>query len=289
MTTIAFIGLGVMGGPMAAHLAAAGHSVSVHNRTLSRARDWVARHGGALAETPARAAHNADLVITCVGRDEDVRSVVLGPEGALDAMAPGSILIDHTTASAELARDLAERTADRGIGFLDAPVSGGQTGAEQGALSIMVGGEAAVFARAETVLGAYGRRVTLMGPAGAGQLTKMVNQICVAGLIQGLAEGLAFGERAGLDMDRVLAVIGQGAAQSWQMDHRGPTMLADQFDFGFAIDWMRKDLGICLDEARANGARLPVTALIDQFYGDLQADGGGRWDATALIRRLRDA
>ncbi|MBI3147040.1 MAG: NAD(P)-dependent oxidoreductase [Betaproteobacteria bacterium] len=287
-SSCAFLGLGVMGAPMAGHLARAGHTVAVYNRTAARAAGWVTQYGGRAADTPAAAASGALLVMTCVGNDDDLRAVVLGPEGALAGMSPGSVLIDHTTASAQVARELHAAAAARGVGFLDAPVSGGQVGAEKGQLTIMVGGEPAVFAQAESILRTYAKAVTLMGPAGAGQLTKMVNQICIAGLLQGLAEGLDFGRRAGLDLEQVLQVIGKGAAQSWQMDNRGPTMITDRFDFGFAVDWMRKDLAICLEEARANGSTLPVTALVDQFYARLQARGGGRWDTSSLIRHLRD-
>jgi 3-hydroxyisobutyrate dehydrogenase-like beta-hydroxyacid dehydrogenase len=287
-SSCAFLGLGVMGAPMAGHLARAGHTVAVYNRTAARAAAWVTQYGGRAADTPAAAASGALLVMTCVGNDDDLRAVVLGPEGALAGMSPGSVLIDHTTASAQVARELHAAAAARGVSFLDAPVSGGQVGAEKGQLTIMVGGEPAVFEQAESILRTYAKAVTLMGPAGAGQLTKMVNQICIAGLLQGLAEGLDFGRRAGLDLEQVLQVIGKGAAQSWQMDNRGPTMITDQFDFGFAVDWMRKDLAICLEEARANGSTLPVTALVDQFYARLQARGGGRWDTSSLIRHLRD-
>lgn len=284
----AFLGLGVMGGPMAGHLARVGHPVTVFNRSRPKAEAWVSAHGGRLAPAPGEAARGASLVMVCVGNDDDLREVLLGPQGALEAMSPGSILVDHTTASATVAREIYAAAAERGVGFLDAPVSGGQAGAENGQLTIMVGGDEAVYARAEPVLQAYAKAVTLMGPPGAGQLTKMVNQIAIAGLLQGLSEALHFGQRAGLDVERVLQVIGKGAAQSWQMDHRGSTMLADRFDFGFAVDWMRKDLAICLAEARANGANLPVTAVVDQFYARLQARGGGRWDTSSLIRLLRD-
>jgi len=284
----AFIGLGVMGGPMAGHLAAQGHAVAVYNRSAAKAEQWVAKHGGRAAPTPAEAAQGADLVMTCVGNDDDLRAVILGPNGAIAGMSQGSILVDHTTASAEVAREIGAQAKTRGVNFLDAPVSGGQVGAEKGQLTIMAGGEAEAFARAEPILRAYGKAVTLMGPCGCGQITKMVNQICIAGLLQGLSEALNFGQRAGLDMEQVLQVIGKGAAQSWQMDNRGPTMLADQFDFGFAVDWMRKDLSICLAEARAQNVALPVTALIDQFYARIQARGGGRWDTSSLIRLLRD-
>lgn len=284
---VAFIGLGVMGGPMAAHLAAAGHRVSVYNRTAEKARKWVARHGGRAAATPGEAAQDAELVFACVGNDEDVRAIALGERGALAAMPPGAIFVDHTTASARLARELDESARARGLEFIDAPVSGGQSGAESGTLTVMCGGDPEPFERMRPVAMAYARAVTRLGPAGAGQLTKMVNQTCIAGLVQGLAEGLAFGAKAGLDLRLVLEVIGKGAAQSWQMDNRGKTMIEDRFDFGFAVDWMRKDLGLVLDEARRNGARLPVAALVDQFYADIQAQGGSRWDTSSLIRRLR--
>jgi 3-hydroxyisobutyrate dehydrogenase len=285
---VAFLGLGVMGYPMAGHLAAAGHEVTVYNRTAAKAAKWVAQHGGKSAATPGSAAAGADVVMMCVGNDDDVRAVALGADGALSAMRSGTILVDHTTASAQVAREVHAAAAKKGVGFLDAPVSGGQAGAENGKLTIMVGGEAATFARAEPVLARYARAVTLLGGPGSGQLTKMVNQICIAGLVQGLSEGIAFAERAGLDVGTVLECIGKGAAQSWQMDNRGKTMAADQFDFGFAVDWMRKDLGICIAEARANGAQLPVTALVDQFYAKLQAQGGGRRDTSSLIRLLRE-
>jgi 3-hydroxyisobutyrate dehydrogenase-like beta-hydroxyacid dehydrogenase len=283
----AFIGLGVMGFPMAGHLARAGHPVTVYNRTAARAAAWVERYGGQAAPTPAAAARAAEVVFTCVGNDDDVAAVVDGDDGAFAGMAPGAVLVDHTTASAGLARRLAAAAAARGLACLDAPVSGGQQGAEAGQLSIMVGGDAAVLERVRPVLAAYARAITHLGPAGAGQLTKMVNQICLAGLVEALAEGLAFAEKAGLDGRTVLAAIGQGAAQSWMMDHRSGTMLADRFDFGFAVDWMRKDLAICLDQARRQGAALPVTALVDQLFADLQRAGGGRADITSLIRRLR--
>jgi len=286
MARVAFIGLGVMGAPMAGHLAKAGHQVTVYNRTASRAADWVERHGHAAAATPADAAEGAELVLACVGNDADVRSVTTGPGGAFETLAPGAVFVDHTTASAEVARELAGRAAERGAGFVDAPVSGGQAGAEKGQLTVMCGGDAGDFARAEPVIAAYARACRLMGPVGAGQLTKMVNQICIAGLLQGLSEGLAFGQKAGLDGLAVLDVIGKGAAGSWQMENRGPTMLEGRFDFGFAIDWMRKDLAICLEEAERNGAALPVTALVDQFYKDVQRMGGGRGDTSSLIRRL---
>lgn len=283
---VAFIGLGVMGAPMAGHLAQAGHQVTVYNRTRARANDWAQLHDGRVAATPAEAASGAELVAVCVGNDDDVRSVVLGDDGALAAMMPQALLVDHTTASAALARELAAAAAERQVGFLDAPVSGGQAGAESGQLTVMVGGEADAFARAEPVLSHYARRARLLGPVGSGQLAKMVNQICIAGVLQGLSEGLHFARQAGLDAEAVIDVISQGAAQSWQMDNRSPTMLRDEFDFGFAVNWMRKDLEIVLGEARRNGARLPLTALVDQFYGDIQQAGGGRWDTSSLLRRL---
>ena len=288
---LAFLGLGVMGFPMAGHLARAGHSVTVYNRTAARAEKWLASTTSSQkctsAPTPAAAAAGASMVMMCVGNDDDVRAVALGPDGAVAAMQRGSILIDHTTASAMVAREVHHAASARGIGFLDAPVSGGQAGAENGKLTIMVGGDADSFATAEPVLATYAKAVTLMGGPGSGQLTKMVNQICIAGMIQALSEGINFAARAGLDVQGVLDVIGKGAAQSWQMDNRGKTMAADQFDFGFAVDWMRKDLSICLGEARANGAGLPVTALVDQFYARIQAQGGARWDTSSLIRLLR--
>ncbi len=284
---LAFIGLGVMGAPMAGHLAAAGHRVTVYNRTSEKAQRWVARHGGRPAATPREAAQDAEIVFACVGNDDDVRAVTLGERGAFAGMRSGAVFVDHTTASARLARELHEQAQARGLSFVDAPVSGGQAGAENGALTIMCGGDPEPFERMRPVAMAYARAVTRIGPAGAGQLAKMVNQICIAGLVQGLAEGIAFGQRAGLDMPLVLEVIGKGAAQSWQMDHRGRTMIEDRFDFGFAVDWMRKDLGLVLEEARRNGARLPVTALVDQFYADLQSQGGSRWDTSSLIRRLK--
>jgi 3-hydroxyisobutyrate dehydrogenase len=284
---LAFLGLGVMGYPMAGHLARAGHEVTVYNRSPAKADAWRNEYRGRTARTPAEAARSAEIVLMCVGNDDDVRTVANGADGALAGMAAGTILVDHTTASAEVAREVHAAAAARGVGFLDAPVSGGQAGAQNGKLTIMVGGDAPTFARAEGVLAHYARAVTLMGDSGAGQLTKMVNQICIAGLLQGLSEGIDFAMRAGLDAERVLDVISKGAAQSWQMENRGRTMAADQFDFGFAVDWMRKDLGICLAEARANGATLPVTALVDQFYGRIQQQGGGRWDTSSLVRLLR--
>lgn len=284
---VAFIGLGVMGYPMAGHLARAGHQVTVYNRTGAKAADWVAEYGGAVAATPREAASGAEFVFVCVGNDADLRAVVLGVDGALAGVAKGGVLVDHTTASADVARELAALAQERGVAFVDAPVSGGQAGAVNGALTVMCGGESAPFEAMKPVAIAYARAITLLGSSGAGQLAKMVNQIAIAGLVQALSEAISFGERAGLDMNAVLGVIGKGAAQGWQMDNRGPTMVADKFDFGFAVNWMRKDLGLVLDEAKRNGARLPVTALVDQFYADVQAQGGGRWDTSSLIRRLR--
>jgi 3-hydroxyisobutyrate dehydrogenase-like beta-hydroxyacid dehydrogenase len=287
MANVAFIGLGVMGFPMAGHLAKAGHQVTVYNRTPARAEQWVAKHGGRRAATPAEAAAGAEFVFSCVGDDPDLREVTAGPAGTFAGMAKGAIHIDHTTASAQAARELAAAAAARGLGFLDAPVSGGQAGAENGQLTVMVGGDRAVFERAQPVIAHFARAVTLIGPSGSGQLAKMVNQICVVGVVQGLAEAIDFGLRAGLDMKLVLDTIAKGAAQSWQMDNRGKTMIDDKFDFGFAIDWMRKDLRICLEEAARTGARLEMTRAIDGFYAELQGMGGGRWDTSALIRRLR--
>jgi 3-hydroxyisobutyrate dehydrogenase len=287
MARVAFIGLGVMGYPMAGHLAAKGHAATVYNRTAAKAEAWVAAHGHAAAQTPQAAAEGAEIVFACVGNDDDLRAVTLGPDGAFASLSRDAIFVDHTTASASVARELDAAARDRGAHFIDAPVSGGQAGAENGVLTVMCGGEEAAYARAEPVIGAFARACRLMGPAGAGQLTKMVNQICIVGLLQGLSEGLAFAQKAGLDGEAVLDVISKGAAGSWQMENRGKTMLADAFEFGFAVDWARKDLGICLDEANANGAALPVTALVDQFYKDVQAMGGGRWDTSSLIRRLR--
>ena len=281
---LAFLGLGVMGHPMAGHLARAGHEVTVYNRTAAKAEQWVAEHGGRLARTPDDAAGAAEVVMMCVGNDDDVRSVA---GRALTTMKAGTVLVDHTTASAEVARETHAAAKARGVGFLDAPVSGGQAGAVNGKLTIMVGGEADVYARAEPVLAHYARAVTLMGGPGSGQLTKMVNQICIAGLVQALAEGIDFAQRSGLDAERVIDVISKGAAQSWQMENRAKTMIADKYDFGFAVDWMRKDLGICLAEARRNGGTLPVTSLVDQFYGKVQQMGGGRWDTSSLLRALR--
>ncbi len=283
---LAFLGLGVMGYPMAGHLARAGHDVTVYNRSAAKAATWVEAHGGASAPTPAAAASRAEIVMMCVGNDDDVRMVVTGKDGALSGMAKGAVLVDHTTASAEVAREVYDAAKKQGVGFLDAPVSGGQAGAENGKLTIMVGGDDDVYARCEKVLATYARAVTLMGGPGAGQLTKMVNQICIAGLVQALSEGVHFAMRAKLDPLRVLDVISKGAAQSWQMENRGKTMVEDKFDFGFAVDWMRKDLSICLAEARRNGAMLPVTALVDQWYAEVQARGGGRWDTSSLVRLL---
>ena len=282
----AFIGLGVMGYPMAGHLAAKGHEVTVYNRTRTKAEAWVEEHGGALAETPAQAAAGRDFVFVCVGNDDDVRSVVHGDDGALAGMDDGAVLVDHTTDSADLARELDAAARERGVGFVDAPVSGGQAGAENGVLTVMCGGETAVFDRAAPVVESYARAVTLMGPAGAGQLTKMVNQICIAGLVQGLSEAMNFAARADLDCDLVTDVISKGAAGSWQMENRARTMARGEFEFGFAVDWMRKDLAIALAEAERNGARLPTTALIDKFYAHVQARGGGRWDTSSLIHLL---
>jgi 3-hydroxyisobutyrate dehydrogenase-like beta-hydroxyacid dehydrogenase len=284
---VAFLGLGVMGYPMAGHLLRAGHAVTVYNRTAAKAEAWVKEYGGASAATPRAAAEGADIVFACVGNDDDLRSVVLGDDGALAGMRAGAIFVDHTTASAAVARELSGMARDRGMQFIDAPVSGGNLGAINGALTVMCGGDAAAFATIQPVALAFAKAVTLLGESGAGQLAKMVNQIAIAGLAQGLSEAIAFGERAGLDMKAVLAVIGKGAAQSWQMDNRGPTMIEGKFDFGFAVDWMRKDLGLVLDEAKRNGAQLPVTALVDQFYADIQSRGGQRWDTSSLIRRLR--
>ncbi len=287
MAKIAFLGLGVMGAPMARHLAAAGHDVTVYNRTAEKAAAWVAAHGGRAAATPAEAARGADAVLACVGADHDLRAVTLGPDGAFAAMAPGALFIDHTTVSAAIARELAEQGETLGLHVVDAPVSGGQAGAENGQLTIMCGGTPQAFAAAEPIMQAFAKRIGHMGPAGSGQLTKMVNQLCIAGVLQGLAEGLALGEAAGLDLGQVVDVISKGAAQSWQMENRATTMAAGKFDFGFAVDWMRKDLGLALDEARRLGVPLPVGALVDQFYADVQAMGGGRQDTSSLIRRLR--
>ena len=298
-TRVTFLGLGVMGYPMAGHLALAGHRVTVYNRTPAKAQAFAAEfaaQGARAAATPREAAAGADIVFCCVGNDDDLRAVTLGrlgPDGARQAdgafagMAPGAVFVDHTTASAEVARELYAAAQAAGLHFIDAPVSGGQAGAQNGMLTVMCGGDAPVFERVRPAAMAFSRAFTLMGGSGAGQLTKMVNQICIAGLVQGLSEAIAFGQRAGLDLPQVLDVIGKGAAQSWQLDNRGKTMAEDRFDFGFAVDWMRKDLGLVLDEAKRNGARLPVTALVDQFYADVQAMGGGRWDTSSLVRRLR--
>lgn len=288
MAKVAFIGLGVMGYPMAGHLQRVGHEVCVFNRTASRAVRWVEQFGGRSAATPREAAQGAEFVMCCVGNDDDLRSVTQGADGALAGMQPGAVLVDHTTASAQVARELAVLAAERELGFLDAPVSGGQAGAENGALTVMVGGDPLIFGRTESVIAAYSRMVRLMGPVGSGQLTKMVNQICVGGLLQGLSEALHFARSAGLDGMAAMEVISKGAAQSWQLENRHQSMLEGRFDFGFAVDWMRKDLGMVLDEARRNGAQLPVTALVDQFYAEVQAAGGGRWDTSSLITRLKD-
>ncbi|WP_454814737.1 NAD(P)-dependent oxidoreductase [Labrys neptuniae] len=284
---VAFLGLGVMGFPMAGHLAVrGGHQVTVYNRTPAKAQAWVEKYGNASAPTPAEAAADADIVFACVGNDDDLRSVTTGPQGAFSGMKKGAVFVDHTTASAEVARELYEAAGKLGLGFIDAPVSGGQAGAENGALGVMCGGDADVYARAEPVIAHYAKACQLMGPSGAGQLTKMVNQICIAGLVQGLSEGVHFANKAGLDIEKVIGVISKGAAQSWQMENRWKPMQEGKFDFGFAVDWMRKDLGICLDTARANGAQLPVTALVDQFYAEVQAMGGRRWDTCSLVARL---
>ena len=284
---LAFVGLGIMGYPMAGHLAAAGHEVRVYNRTTARADAWVAEHAGETAPTPREAARDADIVFMCVGNDDDVRSVTLGADGVLAGVKPGGVVVDHTTASAELAGHLARAAAERGAGFLDAPVSGGQAGAENGQLTIMVGGDPDTFAIAEPVMGHYGRAVRLMGDVGSGQLTKMVNQLCLAGIIEGLSEGMHFAEKAGLDVGLVIDVISQGAAQCWQMDNRAETMAKREFEFGFAVKWMRKDLDMTLAAARKFGARLPVAALVDQFYAEVEALGGERWDTSSLVERLR--
>ena len=283
---LAFLGLGVMGYPMAGHLARAGHSVTVYNRTAAKAQAWAAEFGGAAAATPRGAAQGAEIIFACVGNDSDLRSVVLGDEGAFASMGAGTVFVDHTTASAAVARELSTTAQACGLHCIDAPVSGGQAGAVNGALTVMCGGAAETFDRIKPVAMAMAKAVTLIGPSGSGQLAKMVNQIAIAGLVQGLSEAIHFGQHAGLDMKLVLDVIGKGAAQSWQMDNRGKTMADDQFNFGFAVDWMRKDLGLVFDEARRNGARTPVTALVDQFYADVQAAGGGRWDTSSLITRL---
>ena len=283
---IAFIGLGIMGGPMAGHLQRAGHDVVVYNRTAAKADAWVAEYGGAAAGTPREAAADAEIVCACVGADHDVREVTIGPDGAFHGMTPDAVFVDHTTASAAVARELHAAARERGLHFIDAPVSGGQAGAQKGQLSIMCGGDEQPFARVEPVLKAYGRMVARIGDSGAGQLCKMVNQLCIAGVVQGLAEALHFAQKAELDVPKVVSVVSKGAAQSWQMENRWETMVDGQFEFGFAVDWMRKDLGIVIDEARRNGARLPVAALVDQFYAQVQARGGGRWDTSSLIALL---
>ena len=283
---VAFLGLGVMGLPMAGHLALAGHEVTVYNRNAAKAQAWVAEFGGRSAATPREAAAACDIVFCCVGNDDDLRSVALGADGAFAGMQPGTVFVDHTTASATVARELDTKARSCGLQFIDAPVSGGQAGAQNGMLTVMCGGDAVPFETVKPVAMAFSRACALLGASGAGQLAKMVNQICIAGLVQGLSEAIAFGQKAGLDMEQVLDVIGKGAAQSWQMDNRGKTMIAGKFEFGFAVDWMRKDLGLVLDEARRNGARLPTTALVDQFYADVQALGGNRWDTSSLIKRL---
>jgi 3-hydroxyisobutyrate dehydrogenase len=284
---VAFLGLGVMGYPMAGHLTRKGHKVTVYNRNAEKARKWAAEHGGAIAATPREAAKGAEIVFACVGADKDLRAVGYGDDGALAGMKKGAIFVDHTTASAGIAREFDQAAREQGLGFLDAPVSGGQAGAVNGQLTIMVGGTEASFATAEPVIWSYAKNVTHMGPAGTGQLTKMVNQICIAGVLQGLAEGLNFAQRAGLDGERVLQVISKGAAQSWQMDNRGKTMLKGEFDFGFAVDWMRKDLGLCIEEGNRNKALLPLSALVDQFYAHIQQRGGSRWDTSSLIHLLQ--
>ncbi|MBM3084883.1 NAD(P)-dependent oxidoreductase [Chelatococcus daeguensis] len=283
---VAFLGLGVMGYPMARHLKDKGHEVTVYNRTAAKAERWVAENGGRAAATPRAAAEGQDIVFSCVGNDDDLRAVTIGPDGAFAGMKPGAIFVDHTTASAEVARELHAKAKEMGLGFVDAPVSGGQAGAENGVLTVMCGGDAADYAKAEPVIASFARACRLLGPSGAGQLTKMVNQICIAGLVQALSEGIHFAKKAGLDVEAVISVISKGAAQSWQMENRWKTMNEDKFDFGFAVDWMRKDLGICLAEARHNGAHLPVTALVDQFYSEVQRLGGNRWDTSSLIARL---
>ncbi|PTM38648.1 NAD(P)-dependent oxidoreductase [Bosea sp. 124] len=288
MAKVAFIGLGVMGYPMAGHLKAKGHEVTVYNRNPTKAQAWVSQHAGISAPTPADAAQGQEIVFACVGNDEDLRSVTLGEQGAFAGMARGALFVDHTTASANVARELDAAARAGGFGFVDAPVSGGQAGAENGVLTVMCGGDPEAYARAEPVIAAYARMCKLMGPAGSGQLTKMVNQICIAGLVQALSEGVHFAKRAGLDVEAMLEVISKGAAGSWQMENRGKTMNIGKFDYGFAVDWMRKDLGIVLDEARSNGAQLPVTALVDQFYAEVQKMGGRRWDTSSLIARLED-
>jgi len=288
MAKVAFVGLGVMGYPMAGHLKAKGaHEVTVFNRTAAKAEQWVSQHGGKSAPTPRQAAAGRDFVMACIGNDNDLRQVMLGEEGVFAGVRPGAIVVDHTTASAEIARELHAEAKERGFEFIDAPVSGGQAGAENGVLTVMCGGEPSPFAAAEKVIVAYARTCNLMGASGSGQLAKMANQICIAGIVEGLAEALHFAMKAGLDVEKLIATISKGAAQSWQMENRYKTMVAGKFDFGFAVDWMRKDLAICLDEARRNGAKLPVTALVDQFYAQVQAMGGRRWDTSSLIALLQ--
>jgi 3-hydroxyisobutyrate dehydrogenase-like beta-hydroxyacid dehydrogenase len=286
MAKVAFLGLGVMGFPMAGHLAAKGHDVTVYNRTFAKAEQWTQKHKGQARKTPREAASDCEIVFCCVGNDDDLRQVVLGPDGGLAGMKSGTIFVDHTTASAKVARELYALAQKQGVDFIDAPVSGGQAGAENGVLTVMCGGDQAPFDRAKPVIDSFARACTLIGPSGAGQLTKMVNQICIAGLVQGLAEGINFGMKAGLDMEKVIGAISKGAAQSWQMENRWKTMVEGKFEFGFAVDWMRKDLGICLDEAKSNGAQLPAIALVDQFYARVQARGGRRWDTSSLIQLL---
>jgi 3-hydroxyisobutyrate dehydrogenase len=283
---VAFLGLGVMGYPMARHLASKGHEVTVYNRTFAKAEKWVGEHGGKAAKTPKEAAMGQEIVFCCVGNDDDLRSVTMGPDGAFAGMANGAVFVDHTTASAEVARELNGKAAESGVSFIDAPVSGGQAGAENGVLTVMCGGDADTFARVEPVIMSFARACRLLGPSGAGQLTKMVNQICIAGLVQALSEGVHFAKKAGLDVEAVIETISKGAAQSWQMENRYKTMNAGKFEFGFAVDWMRKDLSICLNEARRNGAHLPVTALVDQFYSEVQKMGGQRWDTSSLLAVL---
>jgi len=289
MASVAFIGLGVMGYPMAGHIAKGGHDVRIYNRTQSKAEAWVKEYGGTAAATPKEAAEGCDFVFTCVGNDNDLRSVTLGEDGAFHSVKEGAVFIDNTTASAEIARELAQAAAEKNFDFLDAPVSGGQAGAENGILTVMIGGDEAIYEKTKPVIDCYARMVGLMGPSGSGQLTKMVNQICIAGLVQGLSEGIHFAQEAGLDIEAVMGVISKGAAQSWQMENRWETMNNGEYEHGFAVDWMRKDLSIVLNEARTNGARVPVTALVDQFYGEVQKMGGRRWDTSSLLARLKNS
>lgn len=289
MASVAFIGLGVMGYPMAGHIAKGGHDVRVYNRTQAKAEQWVKEYGGSAAATPKEAADGCDFVFACVGNDDDLRSVTLGEDGAFHSVKDGAVFIDNTTASAEIARELAQAAAERNFDFLDAPVSGGQAGAENGVLTVMIGGDEAIYEKAKPVIDCYARMVGLMGPSGSGQLTKMVNQICIAGLVQGLSEGIHFAQESGLDIEAVMGVISKGAAQSWQMENRWETMNKGEYEHGFAVDWMRKDLSIVLNEARNNGARVPVTALVDQFYGEVQKMGGNRWDTSSLLARLKNS